>query len=182
MLWGNTACCVKLSGEDSSRWSNKNWTSLFKEILEMSVPLLSCQQIDVTVTNVCESFSHTSWRENSCHRYDMKKLRHGRPICYVIYHIMLSYVSVNYRLRLAVLKLCSPRSWRCRGVRSAKYGTEDNEYIYSHAISSTNRTTLTLITPTWGSFFSIFNLTKHGIIAVSCIVKNGIRHPNFLTS
>ena len=71
MLWDNTAYCVKLSGGDVSRYSNKT----------ESVGLRKCQYHHYITKKVMpqeQTFLRTclaSWRENSWHRYGMKKLR-----------------------------------------------------------------------------------------------------------
>jgi len=74
-IGGNTAYCVKLSGEDLSRYSN-NWISWSKK---MTVSSLSYYESYVTITNISQSLP-TSWRENSWHGYGLKKFRHCHPI------------------------------------------------------------------------------------------------------
>ena len=77
MLWGNTAYCVKLSGEFLSYYSNKIETVGLRKC-----PFLlshSYQESDVTIINFSQSLSHIR-AENSWHRYGMKELRQ-RHLC-----------------------------------------------------------------------------------------------------
>ena len=59
------AYCVKLSGEDSSRYSNKIESEVQENVRIITMLLTGCP---------------TSLRENSWHRYGMKKLRHCHPM------------------------------------------------------------------------------------------------------
>jgi len=81
MLWGNTAYCVKLSGEDVWHYSNK---------IE-SVALIKCQYYYYFTKNLMLQWQTfltacpTSWRTNMRHRYGMKKLRQCHPM-YILRH------------------------------------------------------------------------------------------------
>jgi len=74
MLWGNTAYCVKLSGEDLSSCSNKIESVGLRNKLMRIVAIL--------LRKWCHNNKHfvracpTSWRENTWRRYGMKKLRY----------------------------------------------------------------------------------------------------------
>jgi len=59
MLLGNTGYCVKLSGEELWRYSNK----------------IESVESDVTVISIYQSLRHNMAGKNSWHRYDRKKLR-----------------------------------------------------------------------------------------------------------
>jgi len=75
MLWRNTAYCVKLSDEDSSRYSNKI-------------------ESDVTITIISQSLPHIMAATNSWHRYGVKKLRHCHPT-YLAYRLLSKKVFGN---------------------------------------------------------------------------------------
>jgi len=73
MLWGNTAYCVKLSGEDLSRYSNK---------IELAA-LRKCpyyyHYLTKKVTSQQKHFSDLVPHHGGKTGYGMKKLRHRHP-------------------------------------------------------------------------------------------------------
>jgi len=91
MLWIATAYCMKLSGEDLSRYSNK---------IE-SFGLRKCpyyhritRKWHYNNKHFSELAPHHGW-ENSWHRCGMKKLRHGHPTVYTLlsHSLLLSIIS-----------------------------------------------------------------------------------------
>jgi len=76
-MWrGNTAYCVKLSGEDLSRYSNKIESVGLKKCPHyhyLSKKVMSQQQTFLRA-------GPTSWRENSRYRYGTKKLCRCHPM------------------------------------------------------------------------------------------------------
>jgi len=68
MLWSNTAYCVKLSGEDLSRYSNKIESVVLGKNVRIITILLTKWRHN---NKHCQSLPRmiTSWRENSWHRY-----------------------------------------------------------------------------------------------------------------
>ena len=76
MLWGNTACCAKLSGEDLSRYSNK-----IKSVGSRNVRIIT-----ILLRKWCHNSKYFSelaphhGGKNSWHTYRTQKLRHCHPM------------------------------------------------------------------------------------------------------
>jgi len=94
----NSAYCVKISGGDLSRYSNK---------IE-SAGLRRCpyyhyltKESDVTITNISQSLlgCSKSWREYGWHRYGMKKLRHCLTVTVCTSHLSLAII-LTHTIRL----------------------------------------------------------------------------------
>ena len=95
----NMAYYVRLSGEDLSRCSNKIESAGLRKCpyyrYLTSLVILQYQ----TFPRACR----TSWRENSCHRYGMKKLRHCHP------------VFETQKAVIHILHYSEPKCWRFFG-------------------------------------------------------------------
>ena len=76
MLYGNTAYCVRKSGEDLSRCSNE-----IESVALRKCPHYHClTKNDVTITDVSQSLPHIMAGKQLAYRYGMKKLRHCHPV------------------------------------------------------------------------------------------------------
>jgi len=74
--WATPSYCVWLTGEDLSRYSNKDESVGLRNV-RISAILL--KKSDVRIRNISQSLP-TKWRKNSCHGCDMKKLRRCHPM------------------------------------------------------------------------------------------------------
>jgi len=80
MLWGNTSYCVKLIGEDLSRYSSKTEPDALRKCPCYQYLTKKC---DVTVIKRFSEFAYIM-AGNSRHRYGMNKLRYCQsPYVYI---------------------------------------------------------------------------------------------------
>jgi len=103
MLWRNTAYSVKLSDEDSSRYSNKI-------------------ESDVTITIISQSLPHIM-AANSWHRYGVKKLRHCHPT-YLAFRVVEKSLRKYVSRFVWSLVICSRQRWTLSG--TSRQGQQGN--------------------------------------------------------